>query len=157
MDNNRISAEVAAEAIDQVGTHLRAIEALLPFLIALSAEERRQLPRPGDGGVAFIERALAVLRVHPQMMARDFDIDEFGRDARLRAALQTIEADVARLHTRLLDTLLLVNAETYQAALEVYAAAKRTGAGEGLDDFIGLASRRFARRPARRDDDANTA
>ncbi|TCO75578.1 hypothetical protein EV699_1432 [Plasticicumulans lactativorans] len=152
MDHD-ISADLTPEAIEQVRVHLRAIEILLPFLIALTNDERRQLPKAGDAGISFIEHCYAAIETYQGMMPRDFDLDEYKRDVALRAALAVIAVEIARLHTRVQDTLMLVGSEAYAGSLEVYAASQRAGKGQGLDHLLGLARRRFARRPKRNGDE----
>jgi len=60
MADNRISANLSPADRQAVLDAVNAIRAKLPFLIDLTTEERRFLPKMGDKSRDFITQALAV-------------------------------------------------------------------------------------------------
>lgn len=145
MSDNLISGELSAEARQAIMEAIATIREQLPFLVDLSPEQRRELPKMGDGSRAFVERTLEVAKQNPDFLARSFDLEEFGRDVALYAALSPIYLAVAQLQELIDDTLLAVGSDAYTAALEAYAYAKRAGTTQGLDELKALMSKRFKR------------
>lgn len=147
---DRLSASLAPAAATAFLQHLADAEALLPFLLDLSPEERASLPKMGDKSRAFVERALELGRQDDSFLPRNLDLDAYAQDLALWRDLEPLQLRAARLLELVADTQLLAGSEAYLAALEVYAAAKRSGRGAGLDDLIDRVGRRFAarRRPS---------
>ena len=146
---NTIDASLTPEDRTAIEGHLTAIQAALPFLADLTPDERRSLPKMGDKSRAFVERTLEVARQDVSFLPRNLDIEAFARDLALWMQLESLRSRVARLAELLDDTQLAAGSEAYLAALEVYAAAKRSGRGAGLDDLIDRVGQRFtARRTA---------
>ena len=54
MPANRISAVLEQTNIDAVNTAISSINTSLPFLVDLSADEKKSLPKFGDKSVAFV-------------------------------------------------------------------------------------------------------
>ena len=62
---NRVSAQLSAESIQRIADALAVIKAELPFLINLTADERKVLPKMGDGTVSFVIKALEYAKQNP--------------------------------------------------------------------------------------------
>lgn len=146
MPDNRVSASLSAADREAVLAAVQTIRQRLPFLIDLSPEERRRLPKMGNTGRAFVERALTVATQNPDILPRSFDVDEFRRDAELFAALQPVAAALAQLYELVDDTLLEVSGEAYASALAVYGYARAGGKGAALDGLLEGMAQRFARK-----------
>jgi hypothetical protein len=146
MPDNRVSASLSAADREAVLAAVQTIRQKLPFLIDLSIEERRRLPKMGDTGRAFVERALTVATQNPDILPRSFDVDEFRRDADLLAAFQPVAAALAQLQELVDDTLLEVSGEAYASALAVYSYARTGGQGAALDGLLEGMAQRFARK-----------
>ncbi len=146
MPDNRVSASLSATDREAVLAAIQTIRQKLPFLIDLSVEERRRLPKMGDTGRAFIERALTVATQNPDILPRSFDVDEFRHDAELLASFQPLAAALAQLQELVDDTLLEVSSEAYASALAVYSYARAGGQGAALDGLLEGMAQRFARK-----------
>lgn len=103
---------------------VQTIRQKLPFLVDLTPEERHKLPKMGDTGRAFVERALTVAAQNPDILPRSFDAEEFRRDAELLASLQPVAAALGQLYELVDDTMLEVSGEAYASALAVYSYAR---------------------------------
>jgi hypothetical protein len=146
MPENRVSASLNDADRQAVLAAVQTIRQKLPFLVDLTPDERRKLPKMGDTGRAFVERALTVATQNPDILPRSFDVDEFRRDAELLAALQPVAAALAQLQELVEDTLLEVSGEAYASALAVYGYARAGGQGAALDGLLEGMAQRFARK-----------
>lgn len=146
MNTNRVSATLSAEDRAAVFSALETIRQKLPFLLDLSPEERRSLPKTGDKSRAFVAAALTLAAQNPDVLPRKFDLPEFQKDVALMEALAPVAAAVQQLWERIDDTLTAVGSDAYTAALLVYHSARMAGRGEGLDQQLDGLAARFARK-----------
>lgn len=146
MNQNKVSATLSDEAAAAVTTALATVKQNLPFLIALSREERRALPKMGSKGRGFVRAALTLAGQNADMLPRAFDVAEFQRDVELEARIAPIAASLTQLAELVDDTLVGVGSDAYVAALAVYGYAKAAGKSGGLDGQLDSLGQRFARR-----------
>lgn len=151
---NKINATLSATDRDKILDLIQQIFALLPFLINLTPEERRELPRMGDKSRAFVQASLALAEQDDSFLPRSFDVAEMRKDEDLYNAMVMVFTALAILFEKFQDTMLLTGSDLYVAALDVYDAAKRKGGSEtgGLDRLLDALGQRFARRRAKPDD-----
>jgi hypothetical protein len=146
MTTNRISATLAQQDREAVMTAIATIKAKLPFLIDLTMEERKALPKMGDKSLAFVSKALEVATQNPDFLPRSFDLEEMRRDVELFEAMYPVVMALAQLQELMDDTYMAVGSEAYAAALAVYNYAKASGQGGGLEVVVEQLGQRFARR-----------
>jgi hypothetical protein len=146
MPENRISASLSQADQQAVMAAIQTIRAKLPFLIDLTSEERRKLPKIGDTGHNFAAQALVVATQNEGILPRAFDLEEFQRDVELIASLRPIVAAITQLYELLDDTYLEVGSEAYAAALSVYGFAKASDKGAALDNLLADMRQRFSRK-----------
>ena len=146
MNENRIDAALDAQAQQSALDAIQAARNLLPFLLDLSPEERHALPKLGPKSLAFVQTALDVAAQNPDILPRNFDMEEFRRDVELFTALQPVAVSLRQLHELVEDTLLAVGSEAYVGALTVYQYARNSGQGAALDAALDELGRRFARK-----------
>lgn len=147
--SNRISASLTSKDRAEVLAAVNTIKEKLPFLVNLSIEERKTLPKMGDRSHAFVTKALEVATQNPDFLPRSFDIDEMRRDVELFEAMYPLVVAFTQLQELLDDTYITVGSEAYSAALQVYNYAKASGNGTGLTAVVEELGQRFARRPKR--------
>ena len=150
MPENRINATLSPADRDAVLAAIETIKQKLPFLVDLTPDERRTLPKMGDKSRAFVSRALDVAAQSSDFLPRSFDVDEMRRDVELADALQAITISLMRLSEMVDDTATAVGSEAYSGALVVYQYARQSGQGAALDGLLDAMGQRFARkaRPA---------
>jgi hypothetical protein len=146
MSENRISATLAAADHQAVMTAINTIREKLPFLIDLSPEERRALPKMGDKSRAVVSQALDVATQNSDFLPRSFDVEEMRKDVELATALQSISASLTQLQELVEDSSVAVGSEAYMAALVVYNYAQSNGRGGALDNLLDAMGQRFARK-----------
>lgn len=146
MADNRISASLSQPDREAVMTAIATIREKLPFLIDLTTEERRSLPKLGDKSRAFVSKALEVATQNQDFLSRSFDLDEMRQDVELFEAMYPVLLALTQLHELLDDTVVAVGSEAYPASLQVYNYARASGKGAGLDAVVDEMGRRFARK-----------
>ena len=146
MAQNRISASLSTSDRDAVLAAITQIRQKLPFLIDLTSDERRALPKLGDKSRAFVEKALEVASQNPDLLPRSFDLEEMRKDVQLFLDMQPVMMAINQLQDLIDDTTLQSGSEAYAAALTVYTMIKNTDSGEALELAADDLGRRFARR-----------
>lgn len=150
MPDNRIDATLSQADTTAVMDAISTIRTKLPFLLDLTVDERRTLPKMGDKSRTFVSQALEVAKQNQDLLPRSFDLDEMTRDVELANALQPVMMALTQLQELVEDTYMQVGSEAYTAALLVYQYARAGGHGEALDGLLDALGQRFARksRPA---------
>ncbi|WP_375510475.1 hypothetical protein [uncultured Nostoc sp.] len=146
MSTTPISATLAQTDRDTVLQAISTIKEKLPFLVDLSSDDRKTLPKMGDKSRAFVSKALEVAAQNPEFLPRSFDLEEMQKDVQLFEALYPVLLSLTQLQELVDDTSLAVGSEAYAAALQVYNYAKASGQGAGLDAVVVEMGQRFARR-----------
>ncbi|WP_017652225.1 hypothetical protein [Fortiea contorta] len=149
MPTTRISATLTETQRESALQAIATIKEKLPFLIDISNEERKALPKMGDKSRAFVSKALEVATQNPEFLPRSFDLEEMRKDVQLFEALYPLLLSLTQLQELVDDTSLAVGSEAYAAALQVYAYAKASGQGAGLETVVEEMGQRFARKSHR--------
>jgi hypothetical protein len=124
------------------------IKQKMPFLLALTSDERRALPQPGDRGRAFISKALEVATQNPTILPGFFSLDELRKDVELGATLQPILLSLTQLQGMIEDTARVATSEAYSGALNVYSYAKASGSAAAVGSAVEELGKLFSRRGA---------
>jgi hypothetical protein len=146
MPESKVSAKLTPADKEAVIQAINTIKDKLPFLVDLTTEERKSLPKLGDKSRAFVSKALEIATQNPDFLPRSFDLDEMRRDIELFEALYPILLSLTQLQELVDDTSVAVGSEAYAAGLMVYNYAKASGKGAGLDSMVDDLGRRFARK-----------
>ena len=146
MADNKVSAKLSSADREAVMQAITTIREKLPFLIDLTTEERKALPKLGDKSRAFVSKALEIGTQNPDFLPRSFDLNEMRQDIELFEALYPILLSLTQLQELVDDTSVAVGSEAYAAGLMIYNYAKASGKGSGLDSMVDDLGRRFARK-----------
>jgi hypothetical protein len=146
MTASLISATLTKEDREAVIAAVATIKQKLPFLMDLTAEERKSLPKMGDKSRAFVSKALEIATQNPDFLPRSFDLEEMNRDVELLESLYPVLLALTQLQELVDDTVMAVGSDAYAAALVVYNFAKASGKGSGLDAVADEMGKRFARK-----------
>ncbi len=123
---NRVSIVITPEdktAVNQAITTIR--EKLLPYLIALTPSERKELPKMSDKTIPFVNKALNYAVSNPEFMPPYLQLDELNKDVNAVNALNVFHAQLEQVVTGLDDTMMLAGSEAYIAALSYYNSVKQ--------------------------------
>lgn len=129
MPYQNISADLSTADLNEIKAALATIQQKLPFLVNLTAEERRRLYKMGDKSLAFVSNSLTAAQNNPDVLPASFDTAELARDYQLATVLSELRLNLRQMTEQVDDTLLAVGSEAMTSSLSVYdyvkAAAKR--------------------------------
>ncbi len=122
---NQISIQIPAEVLAEAAQKLDEVNALLnPFLVALTPEERKRLPKMGEDNLMFVEKSTEYIKSHPALVPAFVDTAELDIDLKAVYDITTLARIAERLCMSLNDTMMLAGSEAYTAALSFYNSVK---------------------------------
>ena len=142
VNSNKIDVTLTTEQVAAIMDALDTLDAVLPFIVSLTPEERQKLFRMGTRSEGFVREALTAVQQHPEHLPSSLGAVEMERDLALRDALQPVLSRLGAIHTRVQDTWHLAGADAMQKATAVYRVLKNTQ-GHGLDNTISVLKQRF--------------
>ena len=98
---NQIDATVTAEQMTNIKSAIQTIQTNLPFLVEIGTEEIRRMAKAGDLTEAFLQKALAIAEQSPEILPRNFAIEEFRSDMALASSLDEITLGLRQLLERI--------------------------------------------------------
>jgi len=122
--NNRISQEVTVEAVEKVNLAIRVIYENLPFLIGLTKEERKKLPKIYKDNKEFVQDVLDAMKDNQHLVPPYISYEEINKDFTLYKKLNDISFALAQLAEKTSDTQMLAGSEAYSSALMFYKMAQ---------------------------------
>lgn len=146
MPDNRVSASLSQADQQAVLAAIDIIREKLPFLIDLTPDERRALPKMGDSSRGFVTQALTIATQNEDILPRSFDLNEMRGDLELLDSLRPVLNALSQLSELVEDTYTAVGSEAYTSALLVYQYARAAGKGSALDGALDALGQRFARK-----------
>jgi hypothetical protein len=155
---NRISATLTEQEVEQIRSLVQQIDYSMPFLKNLTPVERQTLPKSADKTVSFLGKSLDQSQHNPQFVPSFLDVYEFDKDINLSEALLSVARPLRVLLEKIEDTAMLASSEAYLAALFFYQAVKTAakmkvpGAQTIYDDL----KKRFPGRPSNRTNGTDT-
>lgn len=125
MPKNLISMEVPAETLTKLQEKLKELRELLaPYLVTLTLEDRKSLPKMSDKTLAFVSKTAEYVKSNPKLIPPMMEAEELGKDFTLNQSLQPVYNSLKQLVDNLSDTLMLSGHEAYAQALLYYASVK---------------------------------
>ncbi len=128
-----------------IQTLLTQLEAAMPYLVGLSADQVKALFKLGPRSEAFVMKALIAAELHPRLLPRKSPLAAMQRDAALRETLRPIRTRVATLLELIDGTMMLAGADLMKNASVVYRVMKISGQGQGVEDLVEDLGQRFTR------------
>jgi hypothetical protein len=123
---NKINFNIPDEVITEVSEGLAIIvNRLQPYLIALTPEERHDIPKMSDGTIPFVEKTLAYAQSSPQFAPPYMDVEALLMDMKAHGQLIPLLRTVKQLCDGLDDTTMEAGAESYVNALNYYNSVKQ--------------------------------
>lgn len=144
MSIDRISAKLNEDAFARINASFDQIIADLPFLIDLTKEQKKALPKFGDKSVAFVNKTLEFSKEHSDVLPARLPMEEFAVDVDLYNQMFMINQKAKKLSDQINDTYLQVGAEAYSTALAIYANLKiNKDLFDGSEQVLDELSKRF--------------
>jgi len=157
MPYQNISATISPTDLQAVNDAFATVLQKLPFLVSLTADERKSLVKTGQDSVSFVNNALTAAQANPTIFPASFNTTEFKSDVDLFDVLTELSTLADSVASQIDDTRLAVGSEAMQEASQVYnyvkAAAKMT---PGLKPIADQLSERFQRASKQKQPDKPT-
>ncbi len=144
VNSSQIDVILTAEQVATIIAAMDTLDAAVPFLVSLTADDRQRLFKLGSRSEGFVAEALSAALQHPEYVPSAVAMDQFQRDIALRQKLLPIVQRARVLYTKLNDTWMLAGADAMQAATAIYRVL-RAQRGEGLDVTLNVLKQRFER------------
>jgi hypothetical protein len=144
--NNRVNGTATPAQVTAVKAAFQTILTNLPFLIGLTAEERRTLTAIDVSNKAFTEDAINAGVGNSTLVPSYISMVNMQNDLTLFTQLDEISALANQLCERIEDTRMLAGSEAYGQALNLYKAfTSAADAGvPGTDSIVEQLKKRFA-------------
>lgn len=144
--NNRISAALSAQDVEDIKLLLRQAEAKIPFLIGLTNEERKMMPKINRSNKLFVDDALQACQDNAALLPAYLQVAEMRKDYELYRSLGDVLQPLAQLYEKVRDTQILAGSEAYSSALMAYRMFQMAAESglPGLDSVVSRLSERFA-------------
>jgi hypothetical protein len=143
---NASLSEADAQAIEDA---FAAVLAKLPFVVNLTAEERKSGAKTGNEGLSFVKNALAAAQSNPSILPASFDTAGFQRDVALFEALMPLATLAASVASQIDDTRMAAGKDAMQQAILAYSyvktAAKTTPGLKPVAEQLGERFKRAGR------------
>lgn len=122
---NVVAVQIPPELLEELVTKATEIQtALEPYLIALSPQQRKELPKMGDGTQPFVEKCLDYAKSDPQFMPPFTKVADLEIDFRAARDLNRIFRPLEQVTSNLNDTIVMSGSEAFVASLSYYSSVK---------------------------------
>lgn len=124
-ENNSVSVVIPPEVLTEVQTAVNMIKTKLqPYLVALTPEERHEIPKMSDKTVPFVEKTLNYAETSPEFAPPYMKVDEMKIDIVAVNNLKSILNPITQIESTIDDTVMISGSEAYVAALSYYNSVK---------------------------------
>lgn len=124
MRTNKISGVLTDAVKAQVTTKVNEILILLPMLINLTVEERKNLKGIGNKNLAYVKKCLEGALAFPNELKVNFDVAEYQKDVNLFESLLGIHIVVQALLEKIDDSIKASGIDSMKSSSEVYDSLK---------------------------------
>lgn len=122
---NLVSIKISQEDQDKVSKAISDLnDVLKPLLVSLSNDQRREIPKMGDGTEPFVEKVIDYAQSNPEFAPAYLDVAEASVDFDAVKALNSFYRPLEQIHQQLSDSIMLSGSEAYVAALAYYNSVK---------------------------------
>jgi len=160
MKKNNHAHVVPDDVLAQAQAKIDEARAILdPYLLALTPEERRILPKMGPKTIGFVEKAHDFAKQNPNLVPPYLNMELFKVDVEGSRGFWTLINSIRQLEQHLCDTEMTAGSEAYQAALTFYnfiklAASQNSLGAKAIHQEL---KTRFPRRRRRKADESPSA
>jgi hypothetical protein len=124
-EDNSVAIQIPEADVAEINAAIETLKTKLqPYLIALTPEERRTLPKMSDKTIPFVDKALDYAENSPQFAPQYMNVPEMKVDVSAVHTLTGFFRPLEQLISGLDDTIMLSGSEAYVAALSYYNSVK---------------------------------
>jgi len=141
-----ISAELTNAVVTEILGHINAIKALMPWLLGLTTDERKTIPKMDDGRFPFVQKSITYGEQRSEILPPYVDIPELKLDLELFKQLEEVTRSVVQLAEMVSDTRMAAGSDAYVVALQIYNTVKMAAAAKipGTDVIVKDLAKLFA-------------
>jgi hypothetical protein len=99
---------------------INTVRTKLPFLVSITTQERKELPKLGDKSMGFDAKCESYMASNPEFLPGFVDPAEVGKDRTVRDQILKFWPQLQTLCEAVDDTLMVVNSELWMADLSYY-------------------------------------
>lgn len=122
---NVISIEIPEADLQAVKDALSTIQTTLaPYLLALTPEQRKTIPKMSDGTEPFVGKVMDYATADAQFAPPYMNVPEMKKDFDASSQLLPLLRIVEQISSNLNDTVMMAGSEAYIAALSYYNSVK---------------------------------
>jgi len=139
---NNVSISISTQDQADITAAISTLQAkLVPFLKALTDDERRMVLKMGDKSIAFVQKASAYADQYTDQLPGFLQLPELKKDVETVTVLNEYCQELSLINRMMEDTIMLAGSEALEASLVVYTsikiAAKNNvgGAQEAFNDM----------------------
>ena len=142
---NNLDVTLTTEQSAAVTASIASLYTAMPFLVSMSAADRRRLPKLGDKSESFVRQAHQIVRDHGSVLPTGLDLAAMDRDATIRDLLLPVHQQLSQILSLVDDTIMAAGCDLMKASLIVYRALQSHGEEAGLRLVRDELGRRFAK------------
>jgi hypothetical protein len=142
LTQTQFTAESRANVMNAIAT----IKENLPFLVDLTAEQRKGLLKMGDGSRGFVSKAQELVQQSSDFLPRSFDVEQMLRNAELWQEMKGMLLAMNQLQELMDDTYVALGSQAYSDALAVYQYAKAVSHTGTLEQSVVEMGKRFVKK-----------
>lgn len=121
----KILISIPPTLIAEATTKINEVVGLLtPYLIALTPQERHDLPKMSDGTLPFVQKCLDYCQANPEFAPSYMNLAYLAEDMKTYEQLLPIFRMITQLENKLNDTCMEAGAESYVSSLTYYNSVK---------------------------------
>ncbi len=148
MPKGKVSEIVSSDTIAKILAAVKTINDLLPFLVALSNDERKSMLKLGPKSLKFVRDVRDMAVANPGIVLGAHDLPEFVKDVDVLEAFGKFAPQVMKLAEGIGDTQMVAGSEAMTTSLLNYGSFKSARKiVSGLDGSLGELGARFKRGP----------
>ena len=126
MKNNNHVQAIPDDVLAKTQAKIDEIRELLaPYMLAMTAKQRRTILKMGPKTINFVEKAYDFAKQNPNLVPPYLDMSNFENDFKSAHGLWTLTNKLGQLYHNACDTEMLAGSEAYQAALVYYNSVKK--------------------------------
>ncbi len=127
---NQVAIQIPAAALQAITKLIADLQtALAPYVITLSADDRKSLLKMSDKSVAFVTKSLEYTKTNPEFVPAFLSVADMQVDVDAVNTLHPLLHQVQQIADNLDDTVMLSGSEAYTAALLYYNNIKQAQKG----------------------------
>lgn len=141
---NLVSQSISASDLTAINSAADTLVTKLDkYLLNLSPDQRRRLPKISAQDRAVAEDALSLVTNDSSFMAQSFSVPEFQKDVDFFSALYGVYLKLQPLFEKIDDTLMGTRSDLDNQMRDVYMSARRNNVSAGIDRLTGYFGQRY--------------